>query len=216
MTFGELQSFVSYITDDLQFGYFTRPQVQMFLNNGAKQVQKLLVQSGANFYVKCVTTPLVVNQAEYVLPSDFSKVLRLEFYQGTPPNEDINILEPVTTMEDSLLNNKPDDPVAYWLKTDRLVLNCPPETAYTLRLYYVYQIGDMTADNDSPEVPERYHELIGYYAIRDCFVKDGRDASLAEKKIDEYKMQIKQDSQRRREDRAKMVSYTDYEYSEIW
>lgn len=212
MTLGELQGFVGIIVDDINFGYFKLNQVTLFLNNASKQVQKLLLQAGQNFYIKCVTTTMVINQAEYAVPDDFSKVMRFETYTGTVPNETITILEPITTMEDSLLDNKPGTPCAYWLKTRKFVLNQPPQTADVLRLYYAYQIGDMAASNDEPDVPERYHEMIGYYAIRDCFIKDGREISWVDKKIDEYKMQLKQDAQKRREDRSKMVSVTELDW----
>ncbi len=98
MNFGELKSLVSFTLDDLQFGYFTETQVQIWLNNAQVEVQKMLIASSQSRYNAWVGTTLVVGQSDYVLPADFRKLQQLEVVlSGTPPNEAITPIVPITT-----------------------------------------------------------------------------------------------------------------------
>jgi len=82
MTLGELKTLVSYWVDDLDFGYFTEDQVREFINQALREIQKYLVLAGENYYLKCVETTTVTDQADYVLPQDFLKLNRLEYIDG--------------------------------------------------------------------------------------------------------------------------------------
>src|ERR1044072_4285102 len=97
MNFLQLQSLVSYWLDDLNFGYFTQAQVKVWLNNAQRDTQKRLIKAGQNYYVKYCSTPLVINQRDYVLPSDFKKLHRLEVVvSGSDPNESVTPLREIT------------------------------------------------------------------------------------------------------------------------
>lgn len=210
MTFSEIKQLVSYNVDDLAFGYFTEAQVGMFCNNALKELWKRLIQAGENFYLKRVCTPMIQDQYEYVLPIDFSATRRVEYYQGTPPNENIFPLASTTLMEISRLNSAPGQPSAYYLKKDRLVLDRPMDVnnTYNLRLYYDYFVGDMTLNSDEPDAPERYHEYIAVLATLECVYKDGRDPSPWLKKKEYYETLLKQDAERRTRDYPRMIVST--------
>lgn len=212
MTFESLQSLVSYYVDDINFGYFTLPQVKVFLNNAQREVQKQLVQAGENFYVKCVTTPMIQDQCGYTLPEDFNKTRRVEIVQSIDTSgESIRIITPVTIMEDAQASSTPGLPDFYYLKKDMLVFNCPADATtatYTLRMLYTYMVADMINQLDVPDVPERYQEYIAVLATLDCIYKDGRDPGPWLKKRDDYMSLMKQDSERRTEDAPRMVVST--------
>jgi len=209
MTFAELQSLVSYWLDDLNFGYFTQTQVKVWLNEAQKEVQKKLIKAGQNYYTDFVQTTTVQNQAYYVLPSDFKKLNRLEIITGgTVPNESVQSLTPMTINQQDLISRGTGQPIYYFIQKDQLVLFPTPDTAQTLRLYYSYMVSDMTLDNDTPDVPESYHQLIALYACQDGFLKDGRANELLVKKIGEFERDMDMDSTDRQQDTVREIVLT--------
>lgn len=205
-TFLELQNEVAYYLDDLQFGYFTPTQVKLWINNAQKEVQKRLINAGANYYVKCVQTQLVVGQREYALPLDFKKEHRLELVMsGVSPNETTQPLGPITINQQDLIPTLSGTPMGYYFRRASLIIRPAPDTALTMRMEYSYQVADMVNDTDIPDVPADYSELIALLAAEDGFIKDGRASDLLEKKIAEYNARLKSDAQERNQDQSRMV-----------
>lgn len=206
MTFLELRQLVSFWVDDLNFGYFTVPQVSRFLNNAQRELQKLLLNAGQNFYIKPVQTTTVINQYDYVLPTDFEKLHRLEMViTGIPPNEAIQPMTSITLNQKDFFGAGPSTPTAYYLKTNRLSLLPCPQSALVLRMYYSPRVADMINDYDVPSAPEQYHEYIAVLAAYDCLLKDGRDPSTLETKIKYYENMLKMDAQERLLDSSKFI-----------
>lgn len=209
MTFLDLQNLTAYWLDDLSFGYFTPVQVQLWLNNAQKEVQKMLLQSRSNFYVTRVQTTMVVNQQDYVLPMDFMTVHRAEVVlNGTPPNEDTSPLAPMTINQQDLVPNRTGTPQFYFLKKNRMTLFPAPDVALTLRLYYSYAVSDMVLPTDSPDIPAPYHELIAVLAAIDGLMKDGRDANPMLSKRGYYEKLLKEETQDRNEDAPRGIVQT--------
>lgn len=209
MDFITQQQLVSYWLDDLNFGYFTKTQVKLWLNNGQKEVQKLLLQAGQNFYVKCVTTPLVVNQQEYILPNDFFWLHRLELIlSGTVPNEETLMLQPITVNQQDMFQPGNSTPTAYYIKKNRLVIWPYPDQALTMRMLYSPVVADMVNDSDLPDVPTEYQELIPVLATLDGLFKDGRDPSPFLEKKRYYEELMKQSAQQRAVDVPRSVVNT--------
>jgi hypothetical protein len=205
----ELRSLCLYWLDDLNAGYFTPPQVNTFLNNGLKEVAKRLVKASENYYLKCVTTPLVANQRDYVLPQDFLKVQRLEIITGgTAPNYTVSPLSPITINQQDLMALTDSYPSVYYIKKSRITVLPTPSTAATIRMWYTYVPVSMTEDTDTPDCPERYQELIACYAARDGFIKDDRGSDLLERKIKQYEDDMDADAKERSQDSGRQVIYT--------
>lgn len=211
MTFLELQNLCASWLDDLNFGYFTRTQVQVWLNNAQKEVQKRLIKAGQNYYLRKVQTTLVINQRDYVLPTDFKKENRLELVMsGTQPNESVSPLLPVTLNQQDLVNSVAGTPAFYFFKRNRITLIPAPQSALVMRLYYSYLVPDMTIDNDVPDCPESYHELIALLAVQDGFVKDGRSADLLNKKIAVFEKDMDSDANERNQDIVRSITETGF------
>jgi hypothetical protein len=210
MTFAELRQLVSYWVDDINQTYFTPTQLNRFLNNAQREVQKLLVLAGQDYYVKCAVTTLVVNQREYVFPDDFYKVNRLEVItSGTAPNENTAVIKPITINQKDLVLDSTGTPFAYYMKRNRFVLLPAPDAALTLRMDYSYKVADMVLDTDLPDVPEPYHEFIAVLGAIDCFVKDTRDVSdIVIAKRDSYLDMLKRDAAQRNIDFPRVIKYT--------
>lgn len=199
MTFQSLQTMVSYIVDDLNFQYFTTAQVQFWINNAQREVQKKLLQTPGNWYNIRVTTPTVQNQSDYVLPTNFLKVHRVELVlSGTPPNEVKGPISFITPNELDMLPPGPGTPsCAYILQNVMSVYPAPDTANQTLRLFYSYLVADMVNPTDNPDVPYQYEEMIGLLAARDAFIKDQRDPAPLDGKILYYDEMMKRDVQQR-------------------
>jgi len=209
MTFGQLADLVAYFVDDLQFGYFTRTQVNRFLNNAQFETAKKLINSGDNYYLKCKQTNTVIGQCGYALPLDFLKINRLELVTGgTAPNEIVGRLHFITLNEQDQIFTHTGEPAAYVLKKNSIQLFPTPDSVLPIRLSYTHRVAEMSLDAEVPDVPESYHELLALYAARDCLIKDGREASLIQTKIAEYEKAMDEDSDERNVDQPRMIVTT--------
>lgn len=209
MQLQDLQNLVAYWLDDLNFGYFTQTQITVWLNNAQKELQKRLIKAGNNYYTITVTTPLVANQSDYQLPSDFKKLHNLEvILSGTAPNESTNPIQPITENQKYLVQTGTGTPFWYTIKKNRLILRPAPDTALTMRMVYSYMIADMANLTDVPDAPADYHELIALLAAEDGNIKDGRSNPLLEKKIAVYQAQIDSDAQERNQDQTRQIVET--------
>ncbi len=209
MTFSDLQNLTSYWLDDLQFGYYTQTQVQLWLNNAQIEIQKMLIASGQNRYNLWVGTTLVVGQTDYVLPADFRKVQNIELVlTGTPPNETVTPIVPITTNQKYLISMGQATPAAYRFRKNRIVLQPAPDTPLLMRMEYTYLVANMVNATDVPDVPAEYHELIALLACADGFIKDGRQNQLLLTKIEAYKTDLAQDAQERSQDLVRSIVQT--------
>jgi hypothetical protein len=213
MNFYELQQYTLQLLDDPQGTYFnTSPlALKKYLNNAAKETQKLLVLAGQNYYVQCVTTPLIYSQQDYVLPQDFLHLHRLDIIlQGTPPNQIFTPLSQITINQIDLVINTIGQPSYYFLKQNRLVLWPTPDSQPLLmRLFYSYQLAEMINPSDTPNIPEYYHEFIGILAAIDGMLKDGRDPSSLILKRTYYEAMLKADTNERLMDAPRDIVQTD-------
>lgn len=210
MQLSELRNQVAYWLDDLNFTYFTQTQVNRWINQAQREVQKRLIHAGEQFYTVVASTSTVVNQQDYILPTDFLKLNRLELIlSGTVPNEVAVKLEGITmNQKDLLMDNNSSTPSGYFFKKNRLVL-CPiPDAVYTMKLWYTYKVVDLVQDTDIPDVPEQFHEFITLLAAKDGFIKDSRDPSNLNAKIEMYEKWLLRDAEERAEDAPRQVVVT--------
>lgn len=209
MTRAELRTLVLSWLDDPNGGFFTQPQVNVFLNNAQKEVQKRLIKAGQNYYFRCKQTTMVVNQNDYVLPSDFKKMHRFEIIiSGVAPNESKQIILPITPNQQDLVQTGSGTPRYYFIKKNRVHILPAADTPITLRITYSYEVADMTLDSDEPDAPDAYHELVALLAAEDGFIKDGRASDLLEKKIMVYQKDMDADAADRLQDLPRSITET--------
>lgn len=209
MTRAQIRSLISEWVDDVNNGYFTVATLNTFINNALYEVQKRLILAGENFYIQCVTTTSVANQAEYALPSDFWGVRKLQIItSGSGATATKHVVEPISMAQASAFANT-GCPTGYYLKKDLLVLCPAPNTdSWTIEMEYAYRIPVMTSDADIPDVPEHFQEYIALLAAYNCFIKDDRVPSILEKKKEEYEKQLDEAADSRVMSRARVVIVT--------
>lgn len=213
MNRGEIRNLALYWLDDLQGAYFTPQQMNVFINNAHREVQKQLIQAFEDYYLKSVQTVTVQGQGDYILPLDFMKLRRLEYVlSGHGVNENPVQLSSVTLGQKDMIPIGTGTPSVYILKSDRFtVLPLPQSSGVILRLFYTYRVQDMTQDTDVPDVPEDCHEYIAILAALDGFVKDDRSPQNLIDKREEYKRLMKQTAEDRKIDRSRQVVVRDNE-----
>lgn len=206
MTRADIAALMMSWLDDEQQAYFKPAQVNVWINLAQREVQKLLLQAGENYYMKPVETLTVVNQADYVLPVDFFVEHRLEVVlSGTGVNENRLKLEPITTNEQDLISIRAGTPTNYYIKKDRVTLSPTPQQAWTLRLYYSPRVADLVNDTDVPDIPEQFMEYVAVLAAFDGFIKDDRAPTNLEMKRQRYEKLLKEMSEDRTQDNSRRV-----------
>lgn len=218
MNLGQLKTLVSVWLDDVNFGYFTEPQITVWLNNAQRECQKLLLQAGQNYYTKEVVTSTVVNQQDYILPTDFFDLNRVAVISaGTGPTATQYPLVYITLNQRDLVTNQAGYPQYYTLVRNRMSLFPVPNQAQSLLLTYSYLVEDMTLDSDVPDVPPEYHEFLAVLATIDGFIRDGRDMSPMMAKRAYYENMLKQAAQERNLDSPRTIVVTgDYGYGSYY
>jgi hypothetical protein len=206
LTRTEIKTLIRQWSDDTNGTYFDDTALNPFIRMAEIEVQKQLIQAGEMYYEKCQQTTLVTNQWDYILPSDFLKIHRLELVlSGSGVNEDRKLLSKVTMNQQGMLGNAAGTPVAYIIKKNRITLFPTPDSAKTLRMFYSYRLTPMANDSDTPDVPEEYQEYIAILACFDCFIKDDRAPNNLEAKKQQYLDMLKKASENRDESQGRMV-----------
>lgn len=210
MNFGQLQTLVLSWLDDPLAGYFTIPQISVWLNNAQREAQKQLIQAGSNWYVISAHTNLIQDQDTYVQPENFLKVNRfLVVLSGTGVNTNYQTMSfaPLIQLQTSYAIQGP--PSAYAIKKNCFQVRPFPDQNYEVQLDYSYRVGDMTNALDVPDVPDQYQEYIAVLATLDGFLKDQRDPTPFLTKRQYYLDLMKQDAEDRYQDQPKQVLCVD-------
>lgn len=210
MNRGTIRDLASTWLDDINNGYFLVSQLNVSINNAQREVQKLLLNAGQDYYTVCSTTSTVVDQARYAFPSDFLKVLRLSYItQGSGDTASYQRIYPITRNEMDVVNFAiSGDPTHYWINKDTFTLFPTPNRVITLHLEYAYRVSDMTSDGDTPDVPQDYHEYISILTARDGFLRDGRPMSPIEAKLGYFERMLKQNADQRNQDSSRGIVAT--------
>lgn len=209
MTRLELQNLVSQWVDDPDKGYFTADIINTFLNNALIEVQKRLILAGENYYIKCVTTPIIANQRDYSLPSDFWGIRRLRVITQGSGVTAVKVDLDMVTMRQEQAFSRTGQPEGFYLSKDRLVLvPAPTNSAWVLEMEYAYIIASMTDDADTPDVPTHFQEYIAILAAYNCFIKDDRVPSNLLEKKNWYEDQLDNSADARIQTNTRMIVVT--------
>ena len=212
MTLSDLQTLVLSWLDDPNAGYFTLPQVNVWLNNAQQTCQKQLLQAGENYYVTKVESVTTQYRDSYALPSDFLKCHKLEIVlsnYGTV-NEQRRTLAPTTLVQIDRITET-GTPEIYTLKKNCMIMRHIPDRAYPMYMHYSYLVADMVNQADVPDAPPQYHEYLAVLATLDGLLKDQRDPAAMMSKRDFYLAMMKADAEQRTVDAPRHIIMTEEE-----
>lgn len=198
--------------DDPLGAYFTPAQVNVWINNGQHEVQKLLLATGDLYYATKMRGVTIQNQDTYALPADFKKLHKFEVVisaAGTV-NEIRSTMTPVTYIQLEQVSQSTGCPVAYNIRRNIVTMRPIPDNAYTMYFHQSYRVVDMVNPTDIPDVPDDYTEYIAVLATLDGFLKDQRDPSaFVAAKQDKYETMLKRDAQMREVSAPRTVVVTE-------
>ncbi len=217
MTRLDLQNLFQQLVNDPLGGFFDPVQfIQPALNRALLELQKKLVLSGDIYYVKSppVQTPTVMNQADYILPTDCLKINRVTI--STDNNQPIpNFVDvlPITLNQSSKYGSITGTPECYVETQSKITMfPCPDQAGMPINLWYSYQVPQMTSDSSIPDAPEMLQEYIAILAVIDAKIKDEElETNIKEKQM-RYENLLNQYITGRQQQVARMVrSYDDYD-----
>ncbi len=188
--------------------------VQPALNRALLELQKQLVMSGDLYYVRSPpsTTLTVQYQQDYVLPTDTFKLHRVTVDTDTStPQPAYNTLRPITLNQIDRYGNDVGIPQAYVITKNKISVYPIPETgSQILRLWYSYQVAEMTSDSDIPDAPEMYHEYIAVIAVIDAKIKDETlESNIKEKQIRYQELMKQAATDRQYQQPRQVICYDD-------
>lgn len=122
-----------------------------------------------------------VRRQEYSLPSDMMKLVRVEHRQTGSSSEDdwlglstLNIgNDRVRTFYPPREGWGPGPGFGYFIAGNKVYLRPEPTHAFSIRLWYVPRVQEMSSDTDVPGIPEEYHDLIADYGAIETLAKSG-------------------------------------------
>lgn len=216
MTRLQLENLAAQWLNDPNKTFFTASTLQTRLNLAQMSLQTTLVDAYKDFYTKCATTTLVVNQGDYSLPDDFRKIRQVALItQGSGDTATKIYLQPMDLTQQDQLPNGNGMPAFYYLKKNNLYLRQVPSQALTMHIEYIYRVPDMASDSDEPDIPEEYHEFLAILAVRADLVQDGVDMSAILELKKDYEEKIRIDIETRVPDGGRMVTATRQGYGSL-
>jgi len=193
MTFLEMQTAVGElinqaVTDDTKT--ITETEVKRNLNIGYGLVKNAVVATNQSFYLRLAKADLVEDQSRYSLPTDLRRISRVEVgYTASTTRERVQRVD----------RNAKDDPnvvqsegrPAYYVTGDMIELDPEPSSDVTdgLWLWYIEDTGDMSDDDDEPNLPKGWEYLPVLYAASKAKRKVGLNTE-AESHLTEFKLEI--------------------------
>lgn len=140
----------------------------VWLNDAYMYMVDEITKANPDYFIKAQTTATGVNQQEYDLPDDYEKMVKVEVQYGgvwrhVRPIQNISDIDNIT----SPVGYSTAAP-RYALYSGRILLFPTPTQAVNnaIKIWYVYTPSELSADNDTPAIPAKYHHLLklGAYA----------------------------------------------------
>jgi len=156
MTLQELEDAVRSLLDEEDVGgYFSSEEIRRWLNRAQYDIAQK-----ANHLTDSVYMDTLDGEDRYVLPGDFIREFAV-FFNGQKVEE--------ITFEER--NNKKEGYII-WRDMRELLVSPPPPDNRQIELEYYRKPEKMDGDEDEPEVPEHYQDLLTLFALYRALQKD--------------------------------------------
>lgn len=152
--------------------------VKADINEGYRKMVLMVIDQNNGYYSKYgtddagATIPFVANQRRYACPGDWVKTKQLIFsYDGVNKY----VARPMDPEDDDPNNVYiKTDPVYFYEGTNIVPKPTPTDGAGFILPIYNYLPADMSADDDTPDIPIGYQDNPVNYALRKAFEKDSK------------------------------------------
>lgn len=163
MNRGDIRSMCRTWLNEASAGFFTDAELDNFINVANQKLNRTIISYDPNFFTISATFQTTANTKAYTLPTDFQKMVRLEHYLTTDPN-DIEKIEEIRFPRVELQGIWPamreGKPRRYFIRNNQMEFIPIPDAVYDIRIYYDNARPDLNIDTDIPSSPGDYHYLI--------------------------------------------------------
>jgi len=172
--------------------YFADTTFLKYLNLEQQALANIIDQSYENYFVTSTMISLIANTAEYTLPTDFKKLIRLENVE----NSDSPIeLTPITFNEkDTVVAHTISygSPSCYAMQDNSIVLAPKPtySKANAIKIYYVKRLDDLSAASSISAIPSEYHEVIVWGIVKRAMFQQQAVGEAMVDVVTEYRLLV--------------------------
>ncbi len=192
MTLADMKKLLRIYLDDRQADRWTDDtELELFLNEGQREVRKEILQVDESFFEECQSYTVVpdTDSYEFTLPTDFLKVRVAERIVAgeVPVPATWTVFSQRHQWEPTyweVTTGRVVRPVCY-LRNNRLGV-VKPDSSFTLRVFYDKRLADLTQETDVSELPEEFHKLVVLQAAKEMLAAEDRVFGLQ----DEYNRQM--------------------------
>ena len=159
-----------------------------WVNDAYMQICDELTKVNPDFFTKSATASTVSGQQEYELPSDFEKVSMVNVqidgvWKRVLPLQNMNQIPRVADTS-SGQGFSWADPKFYVYGGNIGFIPIPGETtSNNIKMWYVYTPTELSADDNEPAIPTKYHHLLKYGAYANYLDQDDEHAAAERMRI---------------------------------
>lgn len=218
VTLADLMSRARLYADMTNSGFIKDPELIIYINNAARKYYNLINSVDQNYYLKKYLIPVVMNQVEYDLPSDFLYCKGAELSRSTVVYGDgRDKWDSLDTFSLSERNNYTYTGysssfltwnVRYCIVGNTLTLtpNTSSIPSRTIRLLYTPVLPDLAATTDTLDGINGFEDYIARLAAMDMKAREESDLSYLMEQCRQYESDITSQANNRNRDRGDRVS----------
>lgn len=156
-------------------------QLGVWVNGAYMYAVDEISKTNPDYFTKSATTSIVSGQQEYVLPSDYEKVVMINiknsgvWVRAYP----LNSMNDVTSLNNTNNSQGFSPARPYYYIYNNIVGFVPPFTesvGYGIKIWYVFTPPELATDAEVPAIPAKYHYMLKYGAYADYLDQDDSHA----------------------------------------
>lgn len=168
---------------------FTDESIIAWINDAMREIA-----ADNQLLQKSATQTVTIGTNEYAIPADI-----LKFHSVLYEGNDLRFVDMQTAKEEGYLNNSSGTPSIVWVWAGKVTLWPTPDTEGSLKLIYTRHPTEVTAEQDTPEIPAHYHMRLVDYCLAQVAQQDD-DMNRYLMKMDEFRTGV-----------SKLVDIPEYE-----
>lgn len=166
--------------------FWTDSQLTTFHNLIQQELQQTIVQADEDYFVTQSFLSIVAGTAEYALPTNTIKVVRVEDNRDVQSPQE---LQPVTINNRGLMyppsffmNSQATWNGGYYLRGQQIVLTDTPNytNASAIRLHFVRRLADVSNGSDTSELPGEHHRALVWGVVKYALFQEQAEAAYVQ------------------------------------
>jgi hypothetical protein len=218
VTLGQLRTWARQRANQEQGQFISDSEANGYVNLAAAELYDLLIAAYPDYFSKTSDISIIAGTEAYSLPSDFYKLLGVDYLLDTQGNA--VSLKPYQIAERNRFMFAPSfqafglNYLRYHIQAQGMNFKPTPAASGTVRLIYIPAFSDLSSDSDTFDTVDAWHEYIILDAAIKMLLKEESDASVLLVQKEAMKRRIEELAHSRDIGTADRV--TDVTQSEPW